>query len=116
LETTAPEAALYEAAMEKLLPDQYGLVDFGPWLTKLGNQYGVTASFSFQGNPSAPPAGTLGSAPFSLTAQGDSIQSLTNFLKDIESQAPGYLLSISSFDLSNSANPSLTAQGTLFFR
>lgn len=116
LKSAAPAAAQYEVAMDRLLPDQFGLVGFSQWLNQVGGQYGVTATFTFQGNPGAPTPGTLGTAAFSLTAQGPTIQDLTAFLHNIESQAPGFLLSISSFNLTGGVNPSLTAQGILFFQ
>lgn len=117
LKAAAPQAATYEAAINQLLPGQYGLVDFGKWLTARGQLYGVSASFSFQGNPPAPAPGVLGTAPFSLTAQGPSITSLTDFLEDIETKAPGFLLSFNSFTVTNNgSSPSLTAQGVLFFQ
>jgi len=117
LKASAPQAATYQAAINQLLPGQYGLVDFGQWLTARGQLYGVSATFSFQGNPPAPAPGDLGTAPFSLTAQGPSIASLDDFLKDIETEAPGFLLSINSFTVTNNgSSPSLTAQGVLFFQ
>jgi hypothetical protein len=120
LESDAPKAAGYVIAMNQLMPDQYGLVGFGPWLNQVAKKYAVTVSYAFQGQPALSNGATPGSIDFSLTAQGSS-GSVVSFLNNIESQSPGFILTFSSFDYTNdsSAGPAaetVKAQGTLFTR
>lgn len=116
LESAAPQAAAYQAAMDQVLPDQYGLVTFTQWLSALGAKYGVTTDAVFQGSV-VPPAGTTpGTAQFSFSAQGAPTD-LTGFLDGMNERASGFLVSLSSFDVTNDGtNESMTGQGTLFFR
>lgn len=112
----APIAAGYEVAMDKLLPDQYTLLSFGPWLNDLGAKYGVTTHFSLGSSITPSTATTAGSANFSAQAAGSSA-SLTSFMKELELEAPGFLLQISSFDFTdNGSSSQVTVQGELFFQ
>ena len=110
----APQAAKYEAAINKLLPDQYQLIGFSDWLAAQGQQFNVTTHFNLQSPPSASSPTSAGTAPFTADAEG-SVANIVAFLKDIETQAPGYLLSVNSFDLSNNGDSSrVNIQGTLY--
>lgn len=120
LESDAPKAAGYAIAMNQLMPDQYGLVGFGPWLNQIAKKYNVIASYSFQGQPTLSTSAAPGSIDFSLSAQG-STGDVVSFLNDIESQSPGFLLTLNSFDYMNdlsdgSAAETVKAQGILFTR
>ena len=117
LKQEAPRAAAYQAAMDKLLPAQDGLIGFNQWLSGIAAQHQVTASASFQSNTTPPSGATPGQTGFSLSASGG-INNLIAFLADTESsKPPGFLLQVTSFDLTNQGgNYQLTGQGNLFFR
>jgi hypothetical protein len=120
LKAAEPQAKVYSAAIKQLLPDQYGVVGFGPWLDKVAQKYSVTDKFLFQGTPVQPTASSPGTYGFTLDVQG-SPNNIELFLKDIESQSVGFLLNIVSFDLTNNQSSDNTgghfsAQGVVFFR
>jgi len=116
LKRDAPLALRYEAAINKLLPSQYTLIGFGQWLEGRAAQYGVTTNFSFQGAPVPATPDTFGTAVFSAEAEGPAAN-ITAFMKDIEMQAPSFLLTLDSFDFTNNGTTSrATMGGTLFFQ
>ncbi len=79
LESEAPQAARYQLAIDRLLPDQYGLVTFTQWIAQLGAKYDVTTNAAFQGSV-VPSAGTTpGTAQFSFSAE-DHRKILPHFL------------------------------------
>jgi len=116
LEHDAPVAAEYTAAMNKILPTHDDLIGFSAWLTGIGTTHNVSVSVSFTGQNLAATASVPGSDSFSLQATG-AASDLTAFLADIETNVPGFLLSIDSFSLvNNGSNYELTAQGRVFSR
>ncbi len=116
LEHDAPAAAVYETAINTLLPTQSSLINTPPEVTALATADGVTANFSFQGNPSTPAEGSFGIVPFSLDVEGP-MEQVTTFLSDFETKANGYLLNITSLSVLNSdSGAHLSAQGNLFFQ
>lgn len=116
LESEAPQAAQYQAAMDQLLPDQYGLVTFTQWLAQLGAKYNVTTNAAFQGSVTPANGITPGTAQFSFTAQG-APQDLTDFLDGMNTKSSGFLLTLTSFDVTGQGSTeSITGQGMLFSR
>jgi hypothetical protein len=116
LESGAPQAAQYQAAIDQLLPDQYSLVTFPQWLAALGGKYNVTTDATLNGSVVAPGAGIPGNEGFTFSAEG-SPDDLTAFLDDMNTKATGFLMSITSFSVANDGtNETMTGQGTLFFR
>lgn len=119
LKSQQPAAEGYGAAMSKLLPDQYGIVNFNGWLTTIAAQYGINVSFAFTGSgtPSAQAtASTPGTIDFSLTMTGP-VDKINLYLKDIESQSSGFLFSLHSFDYTTDpTGAKINSQGTLFFK
>jgi hypothetical protein len=116
LESEAPQAAHYQGAIDQLLPDQYGLVTFTQWLTQLGNKYGVTTNAAFQGSVTPSAGTTPGTAQFSFSAQG-SPSDLVAFLDGMSAKSSGFLLTLTSFDVTGEgSNENMTGQGILFFR
>lgn len=116
LEADAPQAAQYQKEIDQLLPTQYGLVDFTQWLSQLGAKYSVTTDAAFQGSV-VPPAGvTPGMAQFSFSAEG-SPTDLIAFLGGMNATSSGYLISLGSFNVTNSENnEKIAGQGTVFFQ
>jgi len=116
IKNDSAEAAKYKTVMDKLLPTQSEIINFQTWLQSFEAAYGVTTNFSFTANivPSTQTKpGTIG---FSLTVQGSS-SNVLSFLRDIESQAPDYLLSFDSINISqNGENTEAVASGNIFFR
>ncbi len=119
LEHAVSEAAPYQTAINLLLPDQYGTVGFGQWFSQIGKQYGVAANARFQGDSvTAPEGSSPGSAGFTFDAEG-SPSSLSAFLDGASMKAPGFLMSITSFDYTNSPGPAgakVVGNGIVFFR
>lgn len=116
LKKDAPVAQQYQNAINQLLPDQYGLIGFNSWISGIASNHSVSATVSFQGNPVIPSAGTPGTAAFSMTVTGP-ISNVTAFIQDIETQEPAYLLSLSSFDLTDDGTTAtFTGQGNLYFQ
>lgn len=116
LKAQEPQAMSYEAAMENLLPTQDGLIGFGDWLNGIAATNQVSANFSFQENATLATANTPGDTGVSLSVSGP-ISNIENFLEDVESSSPGFLVSIDSFDLSQSnGSYQLTAQGDTYSR
>jgi hypothetical protein len=116
LEHAVPQAAQYQLAMDRLLPDQYGIVTFGQWLTQMGRRYSVTANAQFLGAVVSPQGTTPGTAGFSFDIEG-SPSNVTSFLDEISSKSSGFLVSLTSFDFTNDgASAKVTGQGVIFFR
>lgn len=116
LKRDAPQAAKYVKAIRTLIPGQYGLVGFGQWLNTIGVKHSVTTSFALQGSVTPASAGAAGGAGFSMDAEGTR-SDVISFLRDLESQAQGFLLSIDAFDITrNGDRARLVAHGTLFFK
>jgi hypothetical protein len=112
----ASQAMQYQAAIDQLLPSQYGLVTFTQWLTQLGEKYNVTADAAFQGSITPPTGVTPGSAQFSFSAEGTP-GDIASFLDDMDAKSAEFLLSLSSFDVSaDGTNEKVTGQGVLFFQ
>ncbi len=114
LKAQAPQAEQYQAAIDRLIPGQYGLVTFSQWFQNEGKQYGVTAAASFQGAVT-PAQGTLpGTVVFSFNASGPP-PNVETFLDAVSRRATGFLLSIDSFNVStNGADYQIAGKGTLF--
>lgn len=116
LEGAAPRAAQYDAAIQQLIPDQSGLISFNTWIGQVAARYQVNASVSFTGNPIPSTGNMPGSATFNMTAQGAS-GSIIPFLDYLTTQAPGFIVSFTSLDLTNTQTQgSLSAQGITYFR
>ncbi len=117
LQQDAPSAVVYQDAINKLLPDQYALINFPTWLSPIAQADGVTVNATLGDNLNPPSGGTPGTAPFSLNAQG-SPAGIAAFLEDIESKSQSFLLTVSAFDMTSQANGSaeLTAQGYVYFQ
>lgn len=116
LQGAVPQASQYEQAITQLMPDQYSLVTFPQWLSTLGGRYDVTTDAVLQGSASPASGATAGTAQFSFSAEG-SPSNLTAFLNGMNLTSPGFLLSISSFNVvSDGANEKITGQGILFSR
>lgn len=110
------EAAKYKSAMNKLLPTQTELINFPKWLQNVAATYNVTASFSFAANTALATPTSAGTVGFSLTAEGKN-EDAFSFLKDLESRAPGFLLSFDSFNLTQSGSDTkIITNGNMFFR
>jgi hypothetical protein len=116
LKQQATQAAQYQAAMNQLVPDQYGLVTFTQWFVAQGKQYNVDASANFQG--AAIPSGgeTSGTAPFTFSATG-SLADLTSFLDAIGEKSSSFLIAFGSLDVTTAAGGyTITGNGTIFSR
>jgi hypothetical protein len=116
LKNASPQAAAYKAAMDQLLPTQDGLIGFSQWISGVAAANQVVANASFQGGIAQPVGSAPGQAKFSLEVTG-SLNNIAAFLQDAESKAPGFILSIDSFNLvDQNGTYQLTGQGALFFR
>lgn len=116
LKNDAPEAAKYQAVMEKLLPTQDGLVSFGQWLDGIARADHLSINFAFQNSTVPSTESTAGTVGFTLEADG-SLDTIGLFLKDIESRASGFLLQINSVTLvKNDHDYRMNAQGSVFFK
>jgi hypothetical protein len=116
LESDAPKAAQYDAAIKKLVPDQLGLITFNTWVSQIAKEYGVIATVAYQGDPTLPVGVVPGSTAFTMTAQGPE-NSIVPFIDYISAQAVGFPFSFGSFNFTNDrAQENFTGQGTLYFR
>ena len=117
LEKNAPAAAAYQAAISKLLPSQDGLLQFPRNLQTDAAAFNVAAQATFTGDPTPPSPGVAGFASFALNASGAE-SDLLAFLKNIETQAPQFLVAIDSVDLTvtSSSSAKLAANGRVFFQ
>ena len=117
LKHQAPIAAQYLAAMDQLLPDQYGLVTFGQWFSDTGKQYGVSANATINQDAVIPSSGSSpGVATLSFSATG-SLDNITAFLHFVSAKSSVFLVVFDSFNITGDGT-SYTAvgQGTIFFR
>jgi hypothetical protein len=116
LRAQAALAEQYQAAMERLIPDQYGLVTFEQWFSDVGKQDGVVADASLQGSITPAQGSAPGSIQFAFTIDGP-LNGVTGFLNDVNTTASGFIVSIGSFDVTaNGASYHVAGQGTLFSR
>jgi hypothetical protein len=124
LKEQEPKASIYELSIDQLLPTQDGLIGLTEWLNTIANNHEVAVKATFTGSTQPPvisPAAdsivaTPGESNFSLEVSGP-LSNIIAFLNDIETQSPGFLIEINSFDLTTSgAGYQLEAQGDAFFR
>jgi hypothetical protein len=116
LESDAPKAMQYDAAIQKLVPDQLGLITFNTWVSQIAKEYDVIATVAYQGDPTLPVGVVPGSTAFTMTAQGPE-NSIVPFIDYISAQAVGFPFSFGSFDFTNDrTQENFTGQGTLYFR
>ena len=102
--------------MDKLLATQDGLIGFPAQIDGIARNNGVDLTFSFVGDPLAATASAVGYVGFKLSATGP-LDSITVFLRAMESTAPVLLSKIDSFDLTQSgSNYTLAATGKVFFK
>jgi hypothetical protein len=114
LKAQEPKAEQYQAAINDLVPSQYGLVTFNQWFGNLGKQFGVTAGASFQGAATSPQGTTPGTAGFSFSITG-SPANVEAFLDGASRHATGFLLTFDSFNVStNGPDYQVAGKGTLF--
>lgn len=110
------QAAVYKTAMDKLLPTQNELINFAQWLQSTAGADNITADFSFTANTVPATQNSPGTVGFSLTADGRS-NDIVSFLKELELQAPNFLLSFNSFNLTqNGDDTKIVTGGNIFFR
>jgi hypothetical protein len=106
----------YQSAMDKLLPSQNELINFPDWLQGTAATFNVVETFSFASGTVPAKDLTPGSVNFSLAVDGMANDDIS-FLKYIESSAPGYLLSFTSFSLVNNPNDTkITLNGKIYFK
>jgi Tfp pilus assembly protein PilO len=116
IKNTSAEAEIYQQKMNSLLPSQEQLLNFPQALGALATAHGVTFSFSFRGTLTLPTALTPGVAGFSMDTNG-TLDQLKIFLNDIEAKASRFMLSVDTFDLSQTATAySMSIQGRSFFQ
>jgi len=116
LKSQAPKAAQYQAAMNRLLTDQYGLVAFAGWFSKLGTQYGITANATLQGNGTPGSGSTPGTESVTFDVEGPP-DIVTQFLDIVSTKAAGFLFTINTYDVElDGSNYRVTGQGTVFSR
>jgi len=116
LKAQEPQAAVYQSAMDGLLPTQDGLIDFTSWIADAAKADGVSAQVAFQGAVTPGTGVTPGNAGFSFTVTGP-LNAISAFLSDIETKKTGFIIQINSYDLSDqNEGYQLTGQGSTFFR
>lgn len=116
IKTMGSEAAIYQQKMNSILPSEEQLLNFPQILSSLASTRGVSFSFSFRGAPTKPQGTSPGVVAFTLDSSG-SMDALDLFLNDIEPKATKFLISIDSFNLSESGQDyAINIQGRAFFR
>lgn len=116
LKNQAPKAAVYQTAMDSLLPTQDGLIGFSQWINTVAAAHQVSVSASFQGNIIQPAGSDPGQAAFSMDVTG-SLNDIAAFLNDAESKASGFFITVNSFNLiDKNSTYDLTGQGNVLFR
>jgi hypothetical protein len=106
----------YQSVMDKLLPSQNELINFPDWLQSAAGTFNIAETFSFASGTVPAKDLTPGSVNFSLVVDGMANDDLS-FLKYIESSAPGYLLTFTSYSLVNNTNDTkITLNGKIYFK
>lgn len=110
------QAKVYRDAMSALLVTQDQLIEFPHWLDDLARKRGVSLSFSFDPSPTLPQEGAPGYSGFSITVSG-AIQSDIDFIRDVESRAPRFLVKLTNLDVTRSgAEYRIMSHGQVYFK
>lgn len=114
LEQQDVQAAAYQNAIDQLLPDQYGLVNFAQWFSKEGAQYNVNANASLQG-PVTPSRSTApGNAVFSFTVSG-SLSDIASFMHFVSAKSSKFLVTFGTFNITSDGSVyDASGQGMIF--
>ncbi len=117
LKRDATRAQAYTAAMDKILVTEDRILHFPDWISGLAGTRQVTLNFSWDNDKSAAGADAPGYYGFTFDVIG-SPQNTLDFMKDLELNAPQYLTSIDTFDLTrvDSNNYRITSRGKVFFK
>jgi hypothetical protein len=116
LKSQEPQANVYAAAMDSVLPTQSELLQFSPWIQKIAQNDSVTVQVAFEGTSVPSGENIPGNEAFSLTING-SLNEIADFLSDIETKQPGFLLNITSYDLTyQNSDYQMAGQGVAYFK
>jgi hypothetical protein len=114
LKQQAVTAAQYQAAINQLVPNPYGLVAFPQWFGQQGLRSAVTANASLQGEPTPSAGTTPGYSSFSFTVTG-SLAGISSFMDFVSTKSSGYLVAFNSFNITTQGSSySATGLGTVF--
>jgi len=110
------QADVYKQAMDRILVTQDQLIDFPRWLDSLARGRQVALSFSFAGDPVPSQGKAPGYVNFTFSVEG-SFDELVAFMKDVEFQAPGFLVDLESVNLDMvGSDYKISSGGKVFFR
>lgn len=103
LKRDAAVAERIQKDIDALLPPQEELISFPGYLEEAGRVYGLSISFSFDGNPTTPGAGQPGFAYFTVSTSG-SLARIVEFLKNVETKSTKFIVGFDSTDISASGD------------
>jgi hypothetical protein len=116
LQRDSGASAPYAAAVNRLLPQEDGLIGFPQEAQALAASYSLSAQAMLTGNPTAPTGGAPGFVPFSLIASG-SADNFLPFLHALQAQSALFLVALDSVDVQFSASGNqLSITGKVFFQ
>lgn len=114
--TVAPEVALYQEQMDLLLPPKERLLEFAPWIERLGEINRVATTFVFNGEAVSSDGERPGYARFSLVVYGPG-ENVVNFFKEAEVRSKRFLLAFDNLNVSEEGEARrITTGGRVFFR
>ncbi|MDP2598290.1 MAG: hypothetical protein Q8P49_00495 [Candidatus Liptonbacteria bacterium] len=116
LKRDSPQAKAYRDAMNVLLVTQDQLLDFPHWLDGLARSRSVALTFSFDPAPTMPQGDSPGFSGFSISVTGP-IQNAVDFIRDAESRAPKFLVSLTNLDVTRSGSEyRIASHGQVYFK
>lgn len=116
LKKSSQAADRYRAAIEELLVPQEQLIEFPGWLDGIARTRDVELRFSFSGSETQPQGDVLGFIGFSVDVNG-SLDALTSFFREVESESQRFLVSIDTLTLIKiESGYAASSRGKVFFR
>ncbi len=110
------QARVYAQAISGLLVTKDQLIDFPHWLDELARSRHVDLSFSFDNTP-VPAQGDLPAYNGFSIGVGGALENDIDFIRDIESRAPRFLVNLTSFEVvRNGSDYRITSHGQVYFK
>jgi hypothetical protein len=116
LKKDAAQAALYQTAIQKLLPNQDGLINFPQMVDSIARSYNLNDQVSFTNDSIAPSPSAVGSIGFSIEVDGKASDCVA-FLQNIELKSDQFVIRVDNFEFSGGdAKSRLVVGGKVFFQ